>query len=232
MTVPGPLLKGYIRFFICLIAITGLSPVTMTPFLLTDEGIKPANWQIATAPVEAQPPRDCSSKQDSGNFEILCSRGNWTSPAGWTVLQANWTDLNHDGIPEATLLVKRPFTPWPVDRVLPYGGYIKTHQDAKGFSSHIILIGWKKDHWGELWAGSALARPVRSFQAFDVDQDGRQELVVLEGSYTDRDSNSAADLAVWKWNSFGFDLVTRLDKPASRFITVKTENNTALILMQ
>ena len=24
-------------------------------------------------------------------------------------------------------------------------------------SSHIILIGWKKDHWGEVWAGSALA---------------------------------------------------------------------------
>jgi hypothetical protein len=232
MTVPEPIMSHSIGAVISLILLICSSPVSVSPLQLENGKMKPGDWQIARASFDFQPPADCTQDYSGGKFTLHCSRGNWTSPAGWTVQQAAWTDLNHDGVPEATLLVKRPFAPWPVDRVLPYGGYIQSHQDPEGFSSHIILIGWKKDHWGELWAGSALARPVRLFQAFDIDQDGRQELVVLEGSYTDRDPQSAADLAVWKWNSFGFDLVSRLDMPVSRFIGVTTENNTALILMQ
>jgi hypothetical protein len=175
---------------------------------------------------------DCSSSLENSRFDLRCDQGNWSSPAGWTVQQADWTDLNHDGQSEVTLLVKRPFAPWPVDRVLPYGGFINSHQDADGFSSHIILIGWKGDHWGELWAGSALARPVRSFQTCDVNNDGRQELMVLEGDYTDRDQSTATSLAIWEWNSFGFDLVSRLKRPVTRAIPVLTEGNQSLILVQ
>jgi hypothetical protein len=232
MTVPEPLPVRSIEVMICLILLICSSPINVTPLKLENGKMIQGGWQNARASIGFQPPADCSQDYSGGKFAIHCPRDNWNSPAAWTVQQAAWTDLNHDGTPEVTLLVKRPFAPWPVDRVLPYGGYIQSHQDAEGFSSHIILIGWKKDHWGELWAGSALARPVRSFQAIDVDQDGRQELVVLEGSYTDHDPQSAADIAVWKWNSFGFDLVSRLDRPVSRFIGVKTENKTALILMQ
>jgi hypothetical protein len=232
MTVPEPLPGSSIEVVICLILLICSSPINVTPIQLENGRMTQGSLQNARISFDFQPPADCSQKYRDGKFALHCSRGDWSSPAGWTVQQAAWTDLNHDGFPEVTLLVKRPFAPWPVDRVLPYGGYIKSHQDSEGFSSHIILIGWKKDHWGELWAGSALARPVRSFQAFDVDQDGRQELVVMEGSYTDRDPQSAADLAVWKWNSFGFDLVSRLDRPVSRFIPVINGNNTALILMQ
>jgi hypothetical protein len=220
-------------FFISIMVVaTGLSPVPVTPLRLTSGGLIPTAWQEALPVTIGKMNSSGTLIVEDGKAHIDSRVGDWQSPASWTVQQAAWTDLNHDGVPEVTLQVKRPFAPWPVDRVLPYGGYIKSHQDPEGFSSHIILIGWKQDHWGELWAGSALARPVRSFQACDVDQDGRQELVVLEGSYTDRDPQSAADLAVWKWNSFGFDLVSRLDRPVSRFIGVKTEDNTALILMQ
>lgn len=210
----------------------GLSPVPVTLMQLTSTGLRPAAWQEAQ-PVSAGIMEISGSLiMKNGTVRIQSPEGDWQSPAGWTVQQADWTDLNHDGQPEVTLLVKRPFAPWPVDRVLPYGGYINSHQDADGQSSHIILIGWKGDRWGELWAGSALARPVRSFQVCDVDNDGRQELVVLEGNYAERDPRVASDLAVWKWNSFGFDLAARLEKPASHFIPVRTKNNTTLILMQ
>ncbi len=130
------------------------------------------------------------------------------------------------------MLVQRPFEPWPVDRLLPYGGRIQNHHDADGNSSHIILIGWKRDHWGEVWAGSALARPVRAFKTADLNQDGKQELVVLEGNYDDMETSSASSLAVWQWGGFGFELVSRLERPVQQFALVFSRLNAVLILLQ
>jgi hypothetical protein len=219
-------------FISILVMFSGLSPVPVTPVRLTSGGLLPAAWQDAQ-PISAgimNTPGTLIVKH--GLARIESPSGNWQSPESWTVQQAAWTDLNHDGVSEVTLQVKRPFAPWPVDRVLPYGGFIASHQDDRGQSSHIILIGWKKDHWGELWAGSALARPVLSFQTVDVDQDGRQELVVLEGNYASQDPGAASSLAVWKWNTFGFDLVARLKSSSRQFLPVVTKSHTTLILMQ
>ncbi len=99
-------------------------------------------------------------------------------------------------------------------------------------SSHIILIGWKKDHWGELWAGSALARPVRSFFAVDLNNDGIQELITREGRYQDTDPSHASTLAVWRWNGFGFDLVSRVEKQSQRFTVIMDVERNCLLLLQ
>jgi hypothetical protein len=60
------------------------------------------------------------------------SRVRWQSPPAWQVTQAQISDLNHDGRPEAILLVWRPFKPWPVDAWLPHGGRIESFQDSRG----------------------------------------------------------------------------------------------------
>ena len=109
-------------------------------------------------------------------------------------LQAQISDLNRDGGPEATLLVWRPFQPWPVDQWLPHGGRIESFHDDQGNSCHIILIGWRGSAYGELWAGSALAGPVRSFAAADLNGDGSQELLTLEGSYAEAEVRAGARL--------------------------------------
>lgn len=216
----------------CLAVIICVSPVPVSVTRLDKGNFLPAPWQSAGTINGIEPPADCVTRTSIGQFSLQCGRGDWASPAGWFIQQADWSDLNHDSLPEVTLLVKRPFAPWPVDRVLPYGGYIQSHQDPQGFSSHIILIGWKHDHWGELWAGSALARPVRSFIACDVDNDGGQELAVLEGNYADTGRQTAASFAIWKWNSFGFDLISRAEKPLTRLVAVTTRDNITLLLTQ
>jgi hypothetical protein len=154
----------------------------------------------------------------------------WESPRTWQVEQAKVTDLNRDGIPEATLLVWRPFKPWPVDAWLPNGGRIDNFHDSNGMSCHIILIGWKQGSFRELWAGSAMADPVKIFTVADLMGNGQQYLVTLEGQYNDLPSSPARRLKVWEWNGFGFTNVNELEKAFSLMGTAEIDNRQILIL--
>jgi hypothetical protein len=148
----------------------------------------------------------------NARLTIFSSNGPaWQSPASWTVLQAEITDLDQDGTPEATLLAWRPFRPWPVDQWLPHGGRIDSFHDDLGNSCHIILVGWRGSAYGELWAGSALAEPVKTFAAADLNGDNTQELVTLEGSYEDSHLAPANAIKVWEWNGFGFSFVSVME---------------------
>lgn len=154
----------------------------------------------------------------------------WQSPPTWQVEQAKVTDLNRDGIPEATLLVWRPFKPWPVDAWLPNGGRIDSFHDSKGMSCHIILIGWKQGSFRELWAGSAMADPVKLFTAADPKGNGQQYLVTLESQYDDLPSSPARRLKIWEWNGFGFTNVNELEKAFGLMGTAETNDRQILIL--
>jgi hypothetical protein len=131
----------------------------------------------------------------------------WSSPSDWKIDQAQISDLDHDGDPELTLLVWRPFAPWPIDAFLPHGGRIAGFHDAQNQSCHIILIRWVRNTFRELWAGSALAEPLLDLYAADWNGDGRQELMAVETGY-DQPSMARA-LSLWEWNGFGFSLMGR-----------------------
>ena len=215
------------------------SPAPLRAWELRPSGLAPA--YLPAGNLAALPPSSADFNRDglperlqltSGRLTIFSSAGAvWQSPPGWTVLQAQITDLNQDGIPEATLLVWRPFRPWPVDRWLPYGGRIADFHDAGGNSCHIILIGWRGGAYGELWAGSALAEPVKSFAAADLNGDGVQELVTLEGNYADSPSAPARALKVWEWNGFGFSIVSGIEGSFDKLALVRANPGPVLILV-
>lgn len=147
---------------------------------------------------------------DSAKISNCSNQVLWQSPRGWLVKQVFISDLNRDGKPEASLLVWRSFSPWPIDGFLPFGGRIKNFHDQKGLSCHLILIGWNGKSYIEKWAGSALIRPVEQLYAVDLDGDGEQELVGLEGEY---DSPiPGGTLTIWRWRSFGFVLEDETDR--------------------
>jgi hypothetical protein len=154
----------------------------------------------------------------------------WESLSHWEVAQAEFTDLNHDGRPEASLLVWRPYQPWPVDMFLPYGGRIADFHDEQGNSCQIILIGWINGKLDELWAGSALADPVTSFAVSDLNGDSLQELITLEGRYAGSRSSPARALKVWEWNGFGFTIVSSVEGSFSALAIVQEGNGRILIL--
>ena len=158
------------------------------------------------------------------------SQTRWQSPEAWHVPQAQISDLNHDGRPEAILLVWRPFKPWPVDAWLPHGGRIESFHDSNGLSCHIILIGWKQDAFREVWAGSAMADPVQHFVAADLTGNGQPYLVTLEGAYDDPPSVPSRRLSVWEWNGFGFSIVFEVADTFNLMGTVQLDDRQVLIL--
>jgi hypothetical protein len=155
----------------------------------------------------------------------------WKSPQAWQVRQVLIADLNRDGLPEAVLLVWRPFKPWPVDAWLPNSGRINKFHDSAGISCHIILIGWGKNTFRERWAGSALAEPVKSFDAADLTGNGNQFLVTLESEYDDPPSAPARSLKVWEWNGFGFTVVSKEAGSFNQLVIAQADNGPKLILV-
>jgi hypothetical protein len=215
------------------------SPAPLHALHLGPAGLTPVSLTSGATPIQPSTLADFnrdglpeSLALANGRLTIFSRHGSvWQSPSGWTVVQAEITDLNRDDTPEATLLIWRPFRPWPVDQWLPHGGRIAGFQDGEGNSCHIILIGWRGSQYSELWAGSALAEPVKSFAAADLNRDSVQELVTLEGMYTESRSAPARALKVWEWNGFGFTVVSDIKGTFDKLALVQTNAGRILILV-
>jgi hypothetical protein len=230
------------RQFLSLLAILSLLLTSPQPLRMLEVQNDTLIWAVPAAGLQPLAPVTLADLQADGSLEeltlhdgraVITSAGDtlWESPLEWQVIQADFADLDRNGLPEAVLLVWRPFAPWPVDRFLPYGGRIATFHDRDGDSCHLILVGWLSDGYQELWAGSAMADPVRSFAAVDLDRDGPQELVTLEGRYDDPRNAPGRAVKVWEWNGFGFSLVSELEGFFSTLVSSLAGDGRVLILL-
>lgn len=161
---------------------------------------------------------DCENKTDDIK---------WQTQKTWKVTEAISGDLNRDGKNELVMVVWRPHKPWPIDSFLPSGGRIADFHDRIGLSCHLILVGWDGEKYRELWAGSSLIDPVFTIRAVDLDNDGYQELVALEGKYDNK--NVTGNLTIWDWSGFGFRLRTRQQGSFSDFGIVSIDKDVLVI---
>lgn len=226
--------------FLALLCLTLVSPASVRAWWWIDAGLQPVAFPAGALPVSPSTGADLDGDGQPETLQLLAGsraaifsgiRMRWQSPDGWQVRQALIADLNHDGRPEAVLLVWRPFRPWPVDAWLPSGGRIAGFHDAAGLSCQIILIGWYQGAFRERWAGSALAEPVAALAAVDLAGNGRQLLVTLESEYDDPSSAPARRLKIWDWDGFGFSLVYRLDGPFDQMHFVRTHDGRLVLLL-
>ena len=231
------------KFFPILLLSLGMllqaSPARLRALGFESAGLLPASIPAGNVPVIPVTQADLDGNSspetlelDGGRLSILSSGEIvWQSPELWKIVQAAISDLNRDGIPEVTLLLWRPFRPWPADQWLPNGGRISEFRNAEGQSCHIILIGWTRDGYHELWAGSAMADPIIFFAVADLNTNNTQELVALEGRYTGPKSAPARTLKVWEWNGFGFTVVSSIDGLFSNIALVQAKNGRILMLV-
>jgi hypothetical protein len=124
--------------------------------------------------------------QRVGKQVVVYHRGSeaWRSPPRWQVVDLALGDPNDDGRGELLLALQQP--------------------NADGVPhSQPFVIGYRQGAYRLLWAGSAVADPIREVELGDVDGNGVQELIVLE----ERGATQA--LTVWRWHGWGFSLAWR-----------------------
>jgi hypothetical protein len=130
--------------------------------------------------------------QRVGEQVVVYQRDNeaWRSPPRWRVVDLALGDPNDDGRGELLLSLWQP--------------------DGAGVPcSQPFVVGYRQGAYRLLWAGSAVADPIREVELGDVDGDGVQELIVLE------EGGDAQAVTVWRWHGWGFSLVWR--SPPGRY---------------
>jgi hypothetical protein len=148
-------------------------------------------------------------------------------PRSWHVTDSVLADVTDDGVPEWVLLVWRPWRDWPIQRWSSAPSPIADFHDEAGDSCHLILLDPRDGR--EIWAGSALPAPLLALAVGDVDGDGSNEVVTLEGDYAAGREGPATHVDVWRWNGFGFSLRWRSSSGVFRELRLTDADNSGIL---
>jgi poly-gamma-glutamate capsule biosynthesis protein CapA/YwtB (metallophosphatase superfamily) len=124
---------------------------------------------------------------EDGRLTILQgSEVAWESPPEWRIADLAPGDPDGDGRAELALALWKP-------------------DEAGAWRSHPFLLGYRGGLYRTIWGGSAVGDPILEVELGDVDQDGEQELLVLE----EQRGGSGRAISVWRWHGWGFLLQWR-----------------------
>ncbi len=122
------------------------------------------------------------------------SRIVWQSPDDWWVDYFFLGDANNDGILDLNLLV------WKEGSFGPRMPFWLTEDDPS-IKNHLFIFKLEGDAFKPVWQSSNLDQPNYRAALLDLNGDGENELLVLEGSYT---NPAEVKITLWKWNGWGF----------------------------
>lgn len=101
--------------------------------------------------------------------------------------------------------------------------------DVNGvLQSHPFIIGFRGGTYRTLWGGSAASDPILEVELGDLDGDGSQEMVVLEG----QGEQGQSAVSVWRWHGWGFSLLWRSAVDIYRDITLVEAPESGIQLIQ
>lgn len=121
----------------------------------------------------------------------------WQSPAEWWIDDFVLADINNDGITDINL------TLWKAGSFGSSKPFWVKENDTS-VKNHFFILGFINGKIKQVWGSSSLAEPNCEFQITDIDNDGKNDLVVIEGDYSQKPKCNGNYIAVWKWNDWGF----------------------------
>ena len=138
----------------------------------------------------------------------------WQSPADWWVDNFILADSNNDGIIDINLSLwksgdfgtSKPF--W-------------VEENDMSVKNHFFVLDFIDNSVNQVWGSSNLSQPNCEFKITDIDNDGKNDLIVLEGAYSQSPKCEGNYVAVWKWNGWGFSNQWRSEK--ENFLNLEIE---------
>jgi hypothetical protein len=118
----------------------------------------------------------------------------WQSPDEWWIDYFFTGDATNDGSLELNLLV------WKEGSFGPHKPFWVEAEDHK-IKNHLFIFKLEGNSLKPVWQSSNLDNPNYWATLADVNNDNANELVVIEGSYTDP---LRRQVTVWQWNGWGF----------------------------
>jgi len=131
--------------------------------------------------------------QVSKNSETI-----WKTPADWWVDDFILADSDNDGQTEINLSL------WKSGNFGPFKPFWIKENDAS-VKNHLFVYKWKGGEAKAEWQSSNLPEPNCQIAVRDINGDGQNELVVVEGDYQDWPDCRGQYAAVWKWDGWGFE---------------------------
>lgn len=121
----------------------------------------------------------------------------WKSPDNWWIDSLVIADSTHNGQLNLNLSL------WKSGNYGFSMPFWETENDPS-VKNHFFVYEYKDGQLKQVWGSSNLSKPNCEISFKDIDNDGQQELLVIEGEYTNDYSCQGNYLAVWKWQSWGF----------------------------
>ena len=148
----------------------------------------------------------------------------WQSPSNWWIDNFVLADSNNDEIVDINLSLwkagnfgtSKPF--WVKENDMS----VKNHFFVLDFMGGLIK---------QVWGSSNLAEPNCEFKIVDIDDDGRNDLVVIEGDYSQKPKCEGNDVAIWKWNGWGFSNEWRSERGNFSNLEIEKINGETFIIV-
>ena len=129
----------------------------------------------------------------------------WQSPNDWWIDNFILADSNNDGILDINLSLWKSGS---FGTSKPF--WVK--ENDMSVKNHFFILDFSGGSIKEVWGSSNLAEPNCEFKIADVDNDKKNDLIVIEGDYSQKPECSGNYVAVWKWNDWGFSNEWRSEK--------------------
>ena len=138
----------------------------------------------------------------------------WRTPETWWVDDFALADANGDGSIDINMSLWKAGS---FGTTKPFW----VRENDWSIRNHFFVFGFREGRLRPVWQSSKLDAPNREFLFDDVDGDGRQELVVVEGEYAGKDRSSGKYVAVWRWDEWGFFNEWRSEAGRYRNLTIE-----------